>query len=127
MIDELRKTIRSFPRGSAARRDGFSSQFFVDLLDCNPPEKSLMFLKAEQTLFNIFLAGKAPDIISEFVYSAPLIPLNKPDGSIRPIAVGEVHRRLVSKMAAAFAKKKYTKAYLEPLQVGVGTRCGAEA
>ena len=126
-LDELRKMMRSFPRGSAAGRDGFSSQFFEDLLDCNLPEKSLMFLKAEQTLVNIFLAGKAPDVISEFVSSAPLIPLNKPDGSIRPIAVGEVHRRLVSKVAAAFAKKKYTTAYLEPLQVGVGTRCGAEA
>ncbi|MCI97688.1 hypothetical protein A2U01_0118989, partial [Trifolium medium] len=34
----------------------------------------------------------------EFVASAPLTPLLKPDEGIRPIAVGTIWRRLVSKV-----------------------------
>ncbi|GKE75245.1 hypothetical protein Tco_1537286 [Tanacetum coccineum] len=48
---------------------------------------------------NLFLDGKCPMILGEYVASAPLTPLVKPGGGIRPIAVGTVWRRMVSKVS----------------------------
>ncbi|MCI90579.1 hypothetical protein A2U01_0111872, partial [Trifolium medium] len=47
----------------------------------------------------MWLGGRCPKSLSEFVASAPLTPLLKPDGGIRSIAVGTIWRRLVSKVA----------------------------
>ncbi|GJU26949.1 hypothetical protein Tco_1165570 [Tanacetum coccineum] len=46
---------------------------------------------------NLFLDGNCPKIMGEYIACAPLIPLVKPRGGIRPITVGTVWRRLVSK------------------------------
>ncbi|GJZ24741.1 leucine--tRNA ligase, cytoplasmic-like protein, partial [Tanacetum coccineum] len=46
---------------------------------------------------NLFLEGKCPMMLGEYIASAPLTPLVKPGGGIRPIAVGTIWRRLVSK------------------------------
>ena len=55
-----------------------------------------------------------------------LIPLAKDTGKLRPIAVGEILRRLcgrivLKKVRAAILRK------MEPHQLGVGSRCGGEA
>jgi len=49
----------------------------------------------------------------------------KPNGGIRPIAVGLTLRRLVSKVALAAVLPSVSE-YLQPYQVGVGVRGGAE-
>ncbi|KAL6535087.1 hypothetical protein OROMI_026461 [Orobanche minor] len=64
--------------------------------------------------------------LSEFVASAPLTPLLKPDNGIRPIAVGTIWRRLVSKIAMKGVGKEMAK-YLNDFQFGVGVSGGAEA
>nr|GEV98996.1 putative reverse transcriptase domain-containing protein [Tanacetum cinerariifolium] len=46
---------------------------------------------------NLFLSGKCPSQLGEYIACAPLTPLVKPGGGIRPIAVGTVWQRLVSK------------------------------
>ncbi|GJT57615.1 putative reverse transcriptase domain-containing protein [Tanacetum coccineum] len=46
---------------------------------------------------NLFLERKCPMMLGEYIASAPLTPLIKPSGGIRPIAVGTVWRGLVSK------------------------------
>lgn len=58
--------------------------------------------------------------------SAPLTPLIKPDNGIRPIAVGTIWRRLVSKVAMKGVGKDMVK-YLNDFQFGVGVSGGAEA
>ena len=55
-----------------------------------------------------------------------LAALKKPDGGLRPIAIGETWRRLVGKVLAQTIIED-VREYLEPLQVGVGTQGGAEA
>ncbi|GJU47618.1 hypothetical protein Tco_1204884 [Tanacetum coccineum] len=42
---------------------------------------------------NLWLAGRCPPILAEFVASAPLTPLLKPDNRIRPIAHRDVYSR----------------------------------
>jgi hypothetical protein len=58
--------------------------------------------------------------------SATLIPIYKKNGSIRPVAIGETIRRLVSKCAMNHAAAKAAR-LLGPLQLGVGVKNGCEA
>ena len=52
--------------------------------------------------------------------------LNKPDGGLRPIAIGETIRRLVSK-CCCWATTDQAQKLFGSLQVGVATRGGSEA
>lgn len=56
---------------------------------------------------------------------APLTPLLKPDNGIRPIVVGSIWRRLVSKVAMKGVGKEMSK-YLSDFQFGVGVSGDAE-
>ncbi|GKE33656.1 hypothetical protein Tco_1452978 [Tanacetum coccineum] len=61
-------------------------------------------------------------ILGEYIASAPLSPLVKPGGGIRPIVVGRVWRHLVSKVSAIMIGHS-----LDGLQFGVGVSGGGEA
>ena len=56
---------------------------------------------------NLFLAGKCPMELGEYIASAPLTPLVKPGGGIRPIAVGTVWQRLVSRVGAVMVGQSF--------------------
>ncbi|GJV21600.1 retrovirus-related pol polyprotein from transposon TNT 1-94 [Tanacetum coccineum] len=71
---------------------------------------------------NLFLEGKCPMMLGEYIASSPLTPLVKPGGGIRPIVVGTVWRRLVSKVSATMIGHS-----LDGLQFGVGVPGGGEA
>ena len=75
---------------------------------------------------NLALSGNAPTEFAPYFASAPLVPVQKKDGSLRPIAVGGVLRRIVSKICV---KKILHRAisYLSPVQLGVGIPNGIEA
>ncbi|KNA04698.1 hypothetical protein SOVF_197280, partial [Spinacia oleracea] len=60
------------------------------------------------------------------IASAPLTPLIKPGGGMRPIAVGTIWRRLVFKVGAALIGPRLGN-YLGGLQFGVGVPAGGEA
>ncbi|GJT84452.1 hypothetical protein Tco_1058794 [Tanacetum coccineum] len=83
-------------------------------------------LKVITSVVNLWLAGRCPPILAEFVASARLTPLLKPDNGIRPIAVGTIWRRLVSKVAMKGVGKKMSK-YLSDFQFGVKVSGGAQA
>ena len=86
-----------------------------------------MFLENLTSLVNLFLSGQALKEFGPFMSSASLVPLLKKDGkSIRPIAVGEVFRRLISKCCLKSVSSEATK-YLKPIQLGVGVPNGTEA
>jgi hypothetical protein len=98
------------------------------LLDCCSGQSGTPnFLDNLTSFTNLFLSGKALATFAPFMSSANLIPLLKKDGvSIRPIAVGEVLRRLISKCCVKKCSP-FASSYLAPLQVGVGVCDGAEA
>jgi hypothetical protein len=56
---------------------------------------------------------------------ARLIQLGKPSGGVRPIAVGELFRRIAGKMLVSRYQSDCSDKLL-PLQYGVGSRGGAE-
>jgi Reverse transcriptase (RNA-dependent DNA polymerase) len=84
-------------------------------------------LEAEITKWvNKLLSGSLDREVAPYIASAPLIPLRKPDGGTRPIAVGEIWRRLASKCAVRMVQGQLSN-YLQPLQVGVAVKNGAES
>ena len=88
--------IKSFPKGTSCRRDGLRAQHLLDALCGEGSTIATDLIHAITSVVNLWLAGRCPTILAEFVASAPLTPLLKPDNGIRPIAVGTIWRHLVS-------------------------------
>ncbi|KAJ0843465.1 putative reverse transcriptase domain, exostosin [Helianthus annuus] len=76
-------------------------------------------------MVNLCLGGRCLRSLAEFVASTPLTPLLKPENGIRPIAVGSIWKRVISKVAMKGVGKEMAK-YLGDFQFGVGIPCGAE-
>ena len=70
---------------------------------------------------DFFYSFNVPDSVKPYFCGARLHAAVKKDGGLRPIAVGNLMRRLVSKLAAAAVFDK-VQDHLSPRQVGVGTR-----
>ncbi|GJY68723.1 putative reverse transcriptase domain-containing protein [Tanacetum coccineum] len=83
-------------------------------------------LKAISVVANLLLEGRCLKVLEEFMASAPLTPLFKPDNGIRHIAVCAIWRRLTSKVAMRGVRKEMSK-YLGDFQFGVGVLSGTEA
>jgi hypothetical protein len=123
--DDVVNQLKSFPKGTASGRSGWSVTFLLEC--CFPLDGNLNFRDKLANLVKLFGSGKAEPVFSTFLASAYLVPLLKKDKvSLRPIAVGEVLRRLISKCYLRAVLPECV-AYLSPLQLGVGTRNGAEA
>ena len=75
------------------------------------------------SLMQMLVRGEAPRALIPFLSGASLNALPKKDGSIRPIAVGEVWRRLAAKLFCA-AYQDQARALLWPLQIGVAQPLG---
>ena len=124
--DLVRQKVEGFPTGSAAGASGTRPQFFKDILCC--PNKAVgdQVLGSLTRLTNHMVAGLAPRELAPFIAGAPLMALVKQGGGLRPIAIGETIRRLVSKCCCE-ATTEDAKVIFGPLQVGVATQGGAEA
>ncbi|GJV47517.1 putative reverse transcriptase domain-containing protein [Tanacetum coccineum] len=124
--DVVLDRIKSFPRGTSCGRDGLRAQHLMDCLSGAAVAVSDELVSSITQVVNLFLAGKCPMLLGEYIASAPLTPLVKPGGGIRPIAVGTVWRRLVSKVSATMVGHSLD-GYLDGLQFGVGVPGGGEA
>ncbi|GKE81758.1 hypothetical protein Tco_1551758 [Tanacetum coccineum] len=70
--------------------------------------------------------GNALTMLGEYIASAPLTLLVKSGGGIRPIVVGTVWRRMVSKVSTVMIGHSLD-GYLDDLQFGVRVSGGGEA
>ncbi|GFZ49940.1 hypothetical protein JCM24511_07343 [Saitozyma sp. JCM 24511] len=75
------------------------------------------FLKAIHTLTSLIMAGTAPG--QAMLCASRLTPLRKPDGGLRPIAVGDMIYRLATK---AIIRHSNRRDFLLPYQFGVGSK-----
>ena len=124
-VDTVLKCIKSFPKGTSCGRDGLRAQLLLDALCGEGSAVARDLLCVITLVVNLWLGGRCPLSLAEFVASAPLTPLLKSDGGIRPIAVGTIWRRLVSKVVMKGVGKDVAK-YLNDFQFGVGVSGGAE-
>ena len=73
-------------------------------VDCTAPYWSEFALKARTKFVNFDSRGLFPAFISKALCCASLTALSKKKGGVRPIAVGEVLRRLIAKCLVSEAK-----------------------
>ncbi|GJV55808.1 putative reverse transcriptase domain-containing protein [Tanacetum coccineum] len=124
--DVVLDRIKSFPRGTSCGRDGLRAQHLMDCLSGAAVAISDELVSSITQVVNLFLEGNCPTVLGGYIASAPLTPLVKPGGGIRPIAVGTIWRRLVSKVSATMIGHSLD-GYLDGLQFGVGVPGGGEA
>ena len=118
--------LNSFSGFTAA---GPSKMFLENLLhavQCTASDQSQSALRVLTKLVNISCRGELPEFVSQALCSASLSALLKKKGGNRPIAVGEVLRRLMAKCLAKEANLE-AKELFQSLQLGVGVKGGAEA
>jgi len=120
--DMIEKSIKSFPNGSASGPDGFRVEWLKDLL--RKKNINSDFRISLDKLFGLISSGKGPVTVAPYFTSARLIPLKKKDEGVRPIAIGCVLRRLMSKLLLMKVSDKLN--FLKPHQFGVGIPHGAE-
>ncbi|KAL5463490.1 hypothetical protein EMCRGX_G032386 [Ephydatia muelleri] len=106
----------SFPKDTSCGPSGLRVQHLLDASEASLPSSLLSALKA---VINKLASGRALPEIAEYLAGATVIALKKPVGNdIRPIAVGEVLRRLTSKCLCAIVKSKASE-FFNPYQYGV--------
>nr|GFA26544.1 putative reverse transcriptase domain-containing protein [Tanacetum cinerariifolium] len=91
-VDSVLGCIQSFPKGTSCRRDGLRAQHIFDALCGEGSAIAVGLLKAIFVVVNLLLEGRCPKVLAEFMATAPLASLLKPDNVIRPIAVVECLR-----------------------------------
>nr|GEU29396.1 putative reverse transcriptase domain-containing protein [Tanacetum cinerariifolium] len=121
--DVVLDRIKSFPRGTSCGRNGLRAQHLMDCLSGAAIAISDELLSSITQVVNLFLERKCLTRLGEYIASAPLTSLVKPGGGIRPIVVGTVWRRLVSKVSATMIGHSLD-GYLDGLQFGVGVPRG---
>ena len=94
-----------------------------DMLSCLINDPACM--QGLATMVQLILDNKVPAVIRPYLLSCRLIPLTKPSGGIRPIAVSELLYKLAAKYAAMVVSKQ-AKTLLAPHQFSIATSNGCE-
>ena len=123
---QISKEIKNFRKGTAPGPSGLRAEHLKVAVKFAPPNRTDKATAAITKLVNIMGAVKVPDQVAPFLCGARLLGAVKKDGGIRPIAVGEVLRRLTSKVHS-HALADRAAAILSPSQLGVGVPGGCEA
>ena len=99
---DIREAIRSFSGSSGGGVDGLRPIHIQNLISKQVAKAGNRLSLSLTSLVNTFLNGQISDFARILFFSANLTALRKKDGGIRPIAVGNIIRRLASKVANHF-------------------------
>ena len=121
-VDLIEQCIRSFHRLSGGGPSGLKP---IHLKNCLPTEHRDEVLQHSCSLINTLAKGLAPLALAPFLAGANLTALPKKDDDVRPVAVGEVWRRLTAK-TLCHAYREQASSYFFPLQIGVAQPLGTE-
>ena len=89
-------------------------------------EPASRFVDTMVTFMNLIVfPGKVPAFVQKIFHGANLIALSKPDGGVRPIAVGCTLRRLVAKIIM-YDSSEFCEKEFRPHQALVGTPKGGK-
>ena len=121
---EVEKAVKKFRRGSAPGPTGLRPEHLRVALQAAPGRRDRA-LQGLTKLLNVMVGGGVPEEVAPYLAGARLHAAIKKDGGLRPIAVGNLMRRLVGKCCVARLQER-AAGILSPHQVGVGVRGGAE-
>ena len=99
---------------------------FKEAVFCPSPDRANSALLGLLGVVNLLYAGNAPSVVVPHLCAASLLACKKKGGGLRPIAVGEVLRRLTSKCISTAVQAESFRVFT-PLQVGVGVQAGCES
>ena len=122
-VECVSKALRSFPADTAPGPTGLRIQHVRDALGLGAGDALMDQLTA---VVNLLVQGHACSSIMPLLAGAGLVALPKPSKGVRPIAIGELLRRLTAKCLMHEVRAD-AKTYLWPAQVGVAVKAGGEA
>jgi hypothetical protein len=119
---QVRGALRSFPLGSSGGLSGLKPQILVDAAS----HTSSQAVSATTIIVNLLAAGSVPHDVSPYFFGATLTAIPKSATGLRPIASGDVFRRIAGKLLAnaATPAEEFLKARR---QIGIRTPNGIEA
>ena len=121
------RSVRSFPRSSTPGPSGFRVSYLRQAVLCPSPNLASQTISILTKFVNLLVKGCTPLLLpGPHLCGASLLVCHKKNGGLRPIAVGEVLRRLTSK-CLSFAVHSVAFSRLAPLQLGVNVKGGYEA
>ena len=113
----------NFPMNTACGRYGLRAHHLKEMIQSAFYKMSVRLQTSLTSFVNCCLKGNLPVLSAPYIASATVTPLEKKNGGIRSIAVGETIRRLVSKCASSMlVMNKHN--HFHPHQMDVGTRDG---
>ena len=121
------KALKAFPKGSSPGGFQLRAQHLLDAVSGFTAPVSQDCLHQLTCLVNFLLSGKAPRLVAPWLCGAPITALHKKNGGVRPIAVCETIRRLVSRVCCLSVHDNLPDLFLPHGQVGVGIKGGLEA
>ena len=122
---QLRTAIEGMQTGGAPGPDGLRPVHVKQMTGPKAADARETVMAERSKFIKLCLSGLVPPNIRHLFFGANLLAFKKKDGGLRPIAVGLILRRLTSRVACA-ATREMLPNILEPIQLGVGTRGGAE-
>jgi hypothetical protein len=120
--DVIKKMIHTFPSGSSPGPMGLRGEHLRASIK---PHLQVNLLETLAKFVNVLIAGEINPVLAPFLAGASLSALEKKDGGIRPLACGNLLRRLASKCICCVTKDRFRE-HLSPHQVGVAVPGGAE-
>ena len=116
--------LKAFPPGSAPGPSGLRPAHLKDCLERS--SSSAPLLSGMLAFARTAVRGALHEKIAVPLCAANLVPLRKKDGGVRPIAVGDVIRRVVGKFLLKDSDVRIEVSALWPRQCGVGVPFAAE-
>lgn len=116
------RCLRAFPSETAPGPTGLRIQHLREACVTGCSDNVVAHLAA---VVNLLIQGRAPPSVAPVLAGAGLVALPKPNGGVRPIAVGELLRRLAGKCLMSLVRSE-AGSFFWPAQVGVGVSGGAE-
>ncbi|CAI5970085.1 unnamed protein product, partial [Closterium sp. NIES-65] len=120
-VDHLRRAIFTAPRGSSGGPSGWVAEHLRDTFLAFP--HSLHFLLA---VYQQWLRGRCAPAARSLLASSTLVALAKSNMDVRPIAIGEVLVRILSRAVCLQLRDQMARVFLASQQFGVGVMCGTE-
>ena len=118
------QAVASFPPGSAAGPSGLRPCHLKECL--RRPGSCAALQNGLGAFVEVACSGKLPQAFAVTMCASNLLAINKKDGGIRPIAIGDTLRRVVGKTLLHTPEVKSQLSTLQPRQCGVGVPYACE-
>ncbi|CAI6011820.1 unnamed protein product [Closterium sp. NIES-65] len=119
--DILARTIHTAARASAAGPSGWVTEHLRDTFLTEPSCLSHLL-----EVFNQWVAGQVPERARPWLAASNLVGLSKPNGDVRPVAIGEVLPRILARALCISLRPTMASYFLPCNQMGAGTRAGQQ-